>query len=71
MWGTSNSSADWNLKIVSNSKKFQNQSGNVVAVPPQVHRGHGGEEEHHHDHLVHVRHIKFKSRLKFKNYFWF
>ena len=31
--------------MISDSKKIQNQSGNVVAVPPDVHGGHGGEGE--------------------------
>ena len=50
--------------MISDSKKIQNQSGNVVAVPPDVHGGHGGEGGHHHVHLVQVRHIKYKSRIK-------
>ncbi len=31
--------------MISDSKIIQNQSGNVVAVPPDVHGGHGGEGE--------------------------
>ena len=31
--------------MISDAKKIQNQSGNVVAVPPDVHGGHGGEGE--------------------------
>jgi hypothetical protein len=50
-------------------KIIQNQSGNVVAVPPEVHGGHGGEGGHHPVHQVQVRYIKYKSRLKFKNDF--
>jgi len=46
-WGTSSTSPDRNLKIISHSKKIQNQSGNVVAVPPDVHGGHGGGGGHH------------------------
>jgi len=45
-------------------KIIQNQSGNVVAVPPDVHGGHGGEGGHHHVHLVQGRYIKYKSRMK-------
>ena len=63
--GTSSTSPELNTDL----KIIQNQSGNVVAVPPDVHGGHGGEGEHHHDHLVQMRHIKYKSRLKLKNYF--
>ena len=40
------------------------ESGNVVAVPPDVHGGDGGEGGHHHDHLVQVRYIKYKSSNK-------
>ena len=40
------------------------ESGNVVAVPPDVHGGHGGEGGHHHVHLVQGRYIKYKSRMK-------
>jgi hypothetical protein len=62
---TSSTSPELNpdLKII------QNQSGNVVAVPPEVHGGHGGEGGHHPVHQVQVRYIKYKSRLKFKNDF--
>jgi hypothetical protein len=57
------------LKIISDFKIFQNQSGNVVAVPPDVYGGQGGGGEHHHAHLVQLRHIKYKFRMKFKNHF--
>ncbi len=45
-------------------KIIQNQSGNVVAVPPDVHGGHGGEGGHHHDHQVQERYIKYNLRIK-------
>jgi hypothetical protein len=54
--------------VITYYKKIQNQSGNVLAVPPDVHGGHGDEGEHHHDHLVQMRHIseKMKLMMKFK-----
>ena len=63
--GTSSTSPELNTDL----KIIQNQSGNVVAVPPDVHGGHGGGGGHHPVHQVQVRYIKYKSRLKFKNYF--
>ncbi len=39
--GTSSTSPELNPDF----KIIQNQSGNVVAVPPDVHGGHGGEGE--------------------------
>jgi len=62
MWGTSSSSPDWNLKIISDSKKFQNQSRNVVAVPPDVHGGQGVEGEQ----VAEVRSVVWK--LIYYNY---
>jgi hypothetical protein len=50
-------------------KIIQNESGNVVTVPPYVHGGHGCEGGHHHVHQVQVRYTKYKSRLKFRNDF--
>jgi len=50
--------------MISDSKIFQNQSGNVVAVPPDVHGEQGGEGGYYHVYLVQVRHIKYKSRIK-------
>jgi hypothetical protein len=58
--GTLSTSPELNPDI----KIIQNQSGNVVAVTPDVHGGHGGEGGHHHDHLVQGRYIKHKSRMK-------
>jgi len=40
-WGTSSSSPEINPDF----KIIQNQSGNVVGVPPNVHAVHGGEGE--------------------------
>ncbi len=47
--------------MISDSKILQNQSGNVVAVPPDVHGGQGGEGGHHHVHLVQVYKYRIKS----------
>jgi hypothetical protein len=41
--GTSSTSPELNTDF----KIIQNQSGNVVAVPPDVHGGHGGGGVHH------------------------
>ena len=41
--GTSSTSPELNTDF----KIIQNQSGNVVAVPPDVHGGHGGGGGHH------------------------